>query len=81
MTQMKAVYDLGKREGVRVCPHRGCEVWGLHAIAALDDEPFAESPRPWITWLRGQPEIVDGRIEVPERPGFGVEVAPDLIGF
>jgi L-alanine-DL-glutamate epimerase-like enolase superfamily enzyme len=81
MTQMKAIYELGRREGVRVCPHRGAEVWGLHAIAALDDEPLAESPRPWIDWLRGQPEIVDGFVEVPDRPGFGVEVAPDLIGF
>jgi L-rhamnonate dehydratase len=81
MTQMRAIYALGKQEGVRVCPHRGAEVWGLHAIAALDPEPLAESPRPWITWLRGQPAIIDGHIELPDRPGFGVDVAPDLLGF
>ncbi len=81
LTQIKAIYALGKVEGVRVCPHRGAEVWGLHAIAALDDEPLAESPRPWITWLRGQPEIVKGFIDVSDRPGFGIDVAPDLLGF
>ncbi len=81
MTQMRAIYSLASETGFRVCPHRGAEVWGLHAIAALDPTPLAESPRPWVTWLRGQPEIVDGYIEVPDRPGFGVDVAPDLIGF
>jgi L-rhamnonate dehydratase len=81
MTQIKAIYELGRREAVRVCPHRGAEVWGLQALAALDDEPLAESPRPWITWLLGQPEITDGYIRAPDRPGFGIEVAADLIGF
>jgi L-rhamnonate dehydratase len=81
MTQMKAVYALGRQEGVRVCPHRGAEVWGLHAIAALDPQPLAESPRPWITWLRGQPPIEDGYVRLPPGPGFGVDVAPDLLGF
>lgn len=80
MTQLRAIYALAAQEGVRVVPHRGAEVWGLHALAALDPQPLAESGRPWITWLRGQPPIVDGHIEVPDRPGFGVEVAPDLIG-
>ncbi len=51
------------------------------ALAALDPAPLAESGRPWISWLVGQPPIVDGFIEVPDRPGFGVEVAPDLLGF
>jgi L-rhamnonate dehydratase len=79
MTQMRAIYALAAQHAVRVCPHRGAEVWGLHAIAALDAQPLAESPRPWITWLRGQPPILDGFIELPDRPGFGVDVAPDLL--
>jgi L-rhamnonate dehydratase len=81
LTQMKAIYALARDAGVRVCPHRGAEVWGLQAMAALDSEPLAESPRPWITWLTGQPEIIDGYVEVPDRPGFGIDVAPGLIGF
>ena len=72
MTQLKAIYALSQQEGTRVIPHRGGEVWSLHAIAALDPEPLAESGRPWMTWIEGQPPIVDGHIEVPDRPGFGV---------
>jgi len=81
LTQLQAIYALGAREGIPVCPHRGAEVWGLHALAALDPAPLAESGRPWISWLTGQPEIVNGFIEPPQRPGFGVEPAPGLIGF
>jgi L-rhamnonate dehydratase len=74
MTQLRAIYALAAETGVRVVPHRGSEVWALHAIAALDSQPLAESGRPWMTWVRGQPEIAGGEIEVPDRPGFGVDV-------
>lgn len=80
MTQLRAIYALAASEGVRVVPHRGSEVWGLHAIAALDPEPLAESGRPWLTWLEGQPPITGGEIELPDRPGFGVRVDPGLLG-
>ena len=53
-------------------PHRGSEVWGLHAILALADKPLAEGGRPWITWVQGEPEIHDGTIGPPSGPGFGV---------
>ena len=71
MTELVKIYALAKQHGVRVCPHRGTEIWGLHAIAALDPEPLAESGRPWMTWVGGQPEIVNGRIAAPKGPGFG----------
>lgn len=72
LTQLRAIYALAEREGTRVIPHRGAEVWSLHAIAALDPDPLAESGRPWMTWIEGQPLIVDGHITLLERPGFGV---------
>ncbi|MGH2588741.1 MAG: mandelate racemase/muconate lactonizing enzyme family protein [Dehalococcoidia bacterium] len=81
MTQLRAIYEMAAEEGIRVCPHRGAEVWGLHAIAALDPAPLAESGRPWITWLQGQSPIEDGFITLPDRPGFGVEPAADLLGL
>jgi L-alanine-DL-glutamate epimerase-like enolase superfamily enzyme len=49
-------------------------MWGLHAVAALDPQPLAESGRPWMTWVRGQPEVRDGFIEPTDAPGFGVEI-------
>ncbi len=79
MTEMVKIYRMAHEAGLRVVPHRGAEVWGLHAIAALDSQPLAESGRPWMTWVEGQPEIVAGEIRVEDRPGFGVtlrDVAP-----
>ena len=43
MTQLQAIYKYANQAGVRVCPHRGAELWGLHAIAALDPKPLAET--------------------------------------
>jgi hypothetical protein len=63
---------MAQAAGLRVVPHRGAEVWGLHAVAALDHEPLAESGRPWMTWVRGQPEIEQGVIRLGTAPGFGV---------
>ncbi len=74
MTELVKVYELARRAGLRVCPHRGAEVWGLHALAALDPEPLAESPRPWMTWVCGQPAIRDGLIRLTDAPGFGVTI-------
>jgi L-rhamnonate dehydratase len=74
MTELVKIYESAKQHGVRVCPHRGAEIWGLHALAALDPQPLAESGRPWMTWVGGQPAIVDGMIEAPRGPGFGAVI-------
>jgi L-rhamnonate dehydratase len=74
MTELVKIYGMAQEHGVRVCPHRGGEIWALHALAALDPGPLAESGRPWMTWVGGQPPIVDGHIDVPEGPGFGVVI-------
>ena len=71
LTELVKIYELGRRYGMRVCPHRGSEVWALHAIAALDPDPLAESGRPWMTWVGG-PEIAQGTIATGGEPGFGV---------
>ena len=79
MTQLRKIYALAEERGVWVVPHRGGEVWGLHAVAALGDRPLAESGRPWITWLRGEPPIVDGFVRPSDAPGFGVELDPEAV--
>lgn len=75
LTELVKIYEMAKRAGLRVCPHRGAEVWALHALAALDPEPLAESGRPWLTWVRGQPPIRDGFIRLTDAPGFGAGMA------
>ncbi|REJ87372.1 MAG: mandelate racemase/muconate lactonizing enzyme family protein [Planctomycetota bacterium] len=77
LTELVKIYQMAAEAGLRVVPHRGSEVWGLHAIAALDSRPLAESGRPWMSWVRGQPAIREGLIEVPEELGFGVTLAGD----
>lgn len=81
MTELVKIYRLAQAAGLRVCPHRGAEPWGLHAIAALDPEPLAESGRPWLTWVEGQPAIGDGVVHLTDRPGFGVWFAPETLAL
>ncbi len=79
LTELVKIYALAKAAGVRVCPHRGSEPWSLHAIAALDPRPLAESGRPWMTWVGGQPEISDGVVRLSDRSGLGVEIDDSLL--
>ena len=75
LTTLIDVYQLANKAGLRVCPHRGSELWSLHAMAALDPHPLAESGRHWIQWVGGQPEIEGGRVRLPdEGSGFGVKI-------
>jgi L-alanine-DL-glutamate epimerase-like enolase superfamily enzyme len=76
LTALRRIFALAAERDVWVVPHRGAEVWGLHAIAALSDRPLAESGRPWVTWLRGAPAIDRGTITMTGAPGFGVELDP-----
>jgi L-rhamnonate dehydratase len=75
MTTVTDVYRFGLEAGLRVIPHRGSEPFALHAIAALDPQPLAESPRTWFNCLAGAPKIENGFIRLNDAPGFGVNVA------
>ena len=79
MTVMRDIFALGQANGIWVVPHRGSEVWGFHAILALAGRPLAEGGRPWITWVQGVPQIVDGWIGPPTGPGFGVTFDEALV--
>lgn len=79
MTVLRQIFALGQEHGIWVVPHRGSEAWGLHAILALADRPLAEGGRPWVTWVRGAPPIVDGMIGAPSGPGFGVSFDEALL--
>ncbi|MSU77086.1 MAG: mandelate racemase/muconate lactonizing enzyme family protein [Gemmataceae bacterium] len=81
MTELVKIYTAANQAGVRVCPHRGAEVWALPALAALDSQPLAESGRPWLTWVGGQPPICDGVIEVPSVIGFGATFAAEVLAM
>lgn len=81
MTPLVQIYALAREHGIRVCPHRGSEVWSLHAMLALEhgsEQPaLAESGRPWMDWVGGvaveggQAHLLD-----PSAPGFGITLSP-----
>ena len=75
LTTLVEIYDMARMHGLRVCPHRGSEPFAVQAIAALDPDPLAESPRTWFTCLAGAPQIEAGSIHCTAAPGFGVRLA------
>ncbi len=70
------IANLAADHNIKVIPHRGGEVWGLHLIAASDScENLAElvlGAQPQDVWI-GQPELRDGRLSINDEPGFGVK--------
>tara|TARA_B100000029_G_scaffold56259_1_gene50944 strand:- start:16 stop:1092 length:1077 start_codon:yes stop_codon:yes gene_type:complete len=74
LTELIKIYRMTEGTDIRVCPHRGSELWSLHALAGLDPDPMPESGRPWMTWVGGQPVITGGHVELGDRPGLGVEL-------
>lgn len=72
------IADLASKHGIKVIPHRGGEVWGLHLIAASQHcEDLAElvmgtrGSQTQQIW-NGQPELNRGKLEIRDEPGFGV---------
>lgn len=79
LTTLVEIYRMAHAAGLRVCPHRGCEPYALHAIAALDaGHALAESPRSWFNCLLGAPAIEEGKIRLSPAAGFGVTVDPSI---
>jgi L-rhamnonate dehydratase len=76
LTQVREIYGLAQTHGVRVVPHRGSEVFGLHAVLALEaGVPLAESGRPWMDWVGGR-ELAAGRARLKaDGPGYGVDLS------
>ena len=72
MTTLVQIYRAAQSEGLRVCPHRGSEPFALPAIASVDANPMAESPRKWFNCLIGSPEIRNGFVQPSDAHGFGV---------
>jgi len=81
--------EIGRRAhefGVPMCPHNWhnglMTMANAHLVAALPDPRVLElnmvqGPLQWEI-LREKPVIEDGHLELPDRPGLGVELADDL---
>lgn len=75
LTQLRDIYRLARTHGARLVPHRGSEVFGLHAVLSLEaGPPLAESGRPWMDWVGGR-QLSGGRARLtPAGNGFGVDL-------
>lgn len=76
LTQLRQIYAMAQAHNVRVVPHRGSEVLGLHAVVALEaGAPLAESGRPWMEWVGGR-QLTGGRARLAgDGGGFGVDLS------
>ncbi len=79
LTEVLRIAELARAEDIPLCPHRGGEVWGAHFLAAGYGEDLAEchmgnfAVKQHGLWL-GEPQPVDGCIELGDGLGFGVEI-------
>lgn len=76
LTTLIEIYRMAAEAGIRVCPHRGSEPFAIPAIAALDPEPLAESPRRWFRALQGMPDDRVASMQLRPGVGFAVDATP-----
>ena len=86
ITELLKISALADAHGAMVVPH-GSSVYSYHFVVTRHNSPFAEflmmAPEadkvvPMFTpLLLGEPVPENGRLKVPETPGFGVELNPD----
>jgi L-rhamnonate dehydratase len=83
MTELLKIAALADSRGVLVIPH-GSSVYSYHFVITRHNSPFAEflmmAPAAdkvvpmFYPQLTGEPVPVNGRLKLPDRPGFGVEL-------
>ncbi|MFK4762321.1 L-rhamnonate dehydratase [Microbacterium sp. ZW T5_45] len=84
ITELIKISALADAHGTMVVPH-GSSVYSYHFVVTRTNSPFAEFLMMHPTaeevvpmfspMLVGEPVPVDGRLKVPETPGFGVELS------
>jgi len=83
LTELLRIADMAREHGVPVVPH-GSSVYSYHFLVTRPETPFGEflMMHPEATevvpmfapLLVDEPVPVGGRLRVPDRPGFGVEL-------
>jgi len=87
ITELLKISALADAHGVMVVPH-GSSVYSYHFVVTRTNSPFAEFLMMHPTaeevvpmfspMLLEEPLPVNGRMKVPDRPGFGVLLNPDI---
>ncbi len=87
ITELLKISAMADAQGALIIPH-GSSVYSYHFVVTRTNSPFAEFLMMHPTaeevvpmfapMLLGEPVPVNGKLKVPETPGFGVELNPDL---
>jgi L-rhamnonate dehydratase len=87
LTELLKISALADAHNALVVPH-GSSVYSYHFVVTRHNSPFAEflmmSPGADVVQPMFHPQLLDepvpvnGRMKVPDRPGFGVRLNPDL---
>jgi L-rhamnonate dehydratase len=87
ITELMKISAMADANGALVVPH-GSSVYSYHFVVTRTNSPFAEFLMMHPTaeevvpmfspMLLGEPVPVNGKLKVPETPGFGVELNPAL---
>jgi L-rhamnonate dehydratase len=87
ITELAKISALADARGVLVVPH-GSSVYSYHFVVTRHNSPFAEflmmAPGADVVvpmfspLLLDEPVPVNGRLKVPDRPGFGVRLNPEI---
>lgn len=87
ITELIKISALADAHGAMVVPH-GSSVYSYHFVVTRTNSPFAEFLMMHETaeeiipmfspLLLGEPVPENGRLKVPETPGFGVELNPEI---
>lgn len=87
ITELLKISALADAHGAMVVPH-GSSVYSYHFVVTRINSPFAEFLMMHPTaeevvpmfspMLLNEPIPVNGRMKLPDRPGFGVELNPDI---
>ena len=82
-TAWRRVADMASLHDVTVGHHHSTQV-GIHLMASVPHGTYAEVFDPdldpiWYDMIENTPEVEDGRIQMPDGPGFGLELDQDYI--
>lgn len=91
VTALRRVGTLAELWGKQIVPHHGGGNLGviahMHLVASWPNAPYLEllheppigDYRHGFAMMANAPEVKDGWIELPQGPGLGVEIDPDMI--
>ena len=84
LTEAKKVVAMAAAANIHVIPH-GSSVFSYHLVMASPNMPMSEFVTPQLDTIvpyfggvfEGEPLPCDGKVELPDRPGFGLTLIRD----